>query len=388
MSTYLLLRNNKETGPHTLEELRSLSLKAYDLVWVEGKSAAWRYPGEINELKSFAPEVVEQPFDRFFKKPSEAMTSPISEIPPVKQYDHRAYTPQQNEPVRPKPSRSVYINLPAAAKNNYEPRTVSVPLPAFSESLTTPIPEPVYVSPLMPYSKAPAKKSLKTPLLIAAIILLFGTGILTGYLLSNRGIYSSATGLRKAPLRVPAPQAAVIPVRQVVETPNIATTPVSVVVPVITETKTDLAAHPVKLKKDRTPVVSRKTDTILQDKPALSAPKEVVSNKPVATQAPENVEEYVTVKAGKYNVGTFGGISNVQLSVNNEAAVPLDLVVVEVQYIQSNKKVFKTENVYFHNVAAGAALEHEAPNSPRGVKIKCRISMVNAKQVNYSFTDM
>ena len=385
MSTYLLLRNNKETGPHSLEDLRGLSLKAYDLVWVEGKSAAWRYPGEINELKSFAPEVVEQPFDRFFKKPPETSATPAQETPPVKQADHRAYTPPPAESFRPKASRSVYINMPAAAKNNVEPRTVTVPPPAFSESLTAPSPEPVYVSPLLPYSKAPARKSLKIPLLIAAIILLFGTGIVTGYLLSNRGIYSSGIARRKA---APVRQPVIIPVKQVIETERITTLPVAAVIPVITETKPDPAAHAVKIKKDKLPAVAKKSDTILQEAPAATTAKEAVSNKRAPAQAPENVEEYVTVKAGKYSVGTFGGITNVQLSVNNEATVPLDLVVVEVQYIQSNKKVFKTENVYFHNVAAGAALEHAAPNSPRGVKIKYRISMVNAKQLNYSFTDM
>jgi hypothetical protein len=68
MSKYLLLRDNKQTGPHSFEEMLELGFRQYDLVWVEGKSAAWRYPGEINEFKEFAPLVEEQPFDRFFKK--------------------------------------------------------------------------------------------------------------------------------------------------------------------------------------------------------------------------------------------------------------------------------------------------------------------------------
>ena len=55
MSSYLLLRNNKESGPFTIEEIQAMPLKSYDLLWVVGKSAAWRYPGEIAELKSFAP---------------------------------------------------------------------------------------------------------------------------------------------------------------------------------------------------------------------------------------------------------------------------------------------------------------------------------------------
>src|SRR6185437_1647443 len=75
MSTYLLLRNNKESGPFTMDEIRRMSLKAYDLVWVEGKSAAWRYPGEIPEFTSFAPQVPEQPFDRFNKKTAATTSS-------------------------------------------------------------------------------------------------------------------------------------------------------------------------------------------------------------------------------------------------------------------------------------------------------------------------
>src|SRR5881394_2677247 len=71
---YLLLRSNKQTGPYSLEELLQLKLKPYDLVWVDGRSAAWRYPSEIAELKEYAPVVEEQPYDRFFKKPPETNT--------------------------------------------------------------------------------------------------------------------------------------------------------------------------------------------------------------------------------------------------------------------------------------------------------------------------
>ncbi|HLI93060.1 MAG TPA: GYF domain-containing protein, partial [Puia sp.] len=77
---YLLLRDNKQTGPYTLDELKAKGMKAYDLVWVEGRSAAWRYPSEIDELRAFAPAVEEQPFDRFFKKP---VTSPSTPAPAV-----------------------------------------------------------------------------------------------------------------------------------------------------------------------------------------------------------------------------------------------------------------------------------------------------------------
>lgn len=64
MTQYRLLRDNKETGPYSTEELLKKGLKAYDLVWVEGKSASWRYPSEIPDLRAFAPVPEEQPLNR------------------------------------------------------------------------------------------------------------------------------------------------------------------------------------------------------------------------------------------------------------------------------------------------------------------------------------
>src|SRR3954454_10480920 len=69
MKQYRLLRNNKESGPYSAEELINSGFKPYDLIWADGKSAAWRYPGEMEEFKLHAPAVEEQPFDRFYKKP-------------------------------------------------------------------------------------------------------------------------------------------------------------------------------------------------------------------------------------------------------------------------------------------------------------------------------
>ncbi len=74
---YRLLRNNKESGPFTAEQLIKLGLKAYDLIWIDGKSAAWRYPSEVPELEAYAPSVEEQPFDRFYHKPGGQDNTPV-----------------------------------------------------------------------------------------------------------------------------------------------------------------------------------------------------------------------------------------------------------------------------------------------------------------------
>lgn len=50
---YRILRDNKEKGPLSLEELLELKLKKYDLIWIDGRSAGWRYPSEIESLKPY-----------------------------------------------------------------------------------------------------------------------------------------------------------------------------------------------------------------------------------------------------------------------------------------------------------------------------------------------
>ncbi|HSZ87128.1 MAG TPA: hypothetical protein VK787_13940, partial [Puia sp.] len=99
-----------------------------------------------------------------------------------------------------------------------------------------------------------------------------------------------------------------------------------------------------------------------------------------------NIADMVGLSANNYAVGTFGGISNLQITVSNHSVYPLDLVVVEVQYVQANKKIFKTENVYFHNVGAGSALMQEAPKSPRGIKVQYKIAVINSKDSGVSYS--
>src|ERR1700684_1413152 len=113
MVTYLLLRHNKQFGPLTLDELTLKGFKAYDLVWVEGKSAAWRYPSEIPELKSFAPVVEEQPFDRFYKRPAAENTPAIpKEVAQVKPEPVPAVAYEKQYANISRADNKVYVTLP------------------------------------------------------------------------------------------------------------------------------------------------------------------------------------------------------------------------------------------------------------------------------------
>lgn len=56
MKTYLLLRNNEQTGPYTATCLLQMDLREFDLIWVEGESITWKYPSEMAEFRKAAPK--------------------------------------------------------------------------------------------------------------------------------------------------------------------------------------------------------------------------------------------------------------------------------------------------------------------------------------------
>lgn len=133
MNKYLLLRDNKQTGPYSVEELTTKGLKPYDLVWLDGKSAAWRYPSEIAELKAFAPAVEEQPFDRFYKKTAaqqsatQASQTNITYQEPVHTEAVVVTTPvTSNNTPQPVIAKKIYVTLPAGAGNRGNITTTTV----------------------------------------------------------------------------------------------------------------------------------------------------------------------------------------------------------------------------------------------------------------------
>jgi hypothetical protein len=181
MPSYRLLRSNKESGPYTLNDLVALGLKPYDLVWVDGRSAAWRYPSEVAELKEYAPAVEEQPYDRFYKKPSETET-PVKEpvastnsqntyqqttinetFPKQEPAKHLFEKPVESREVKesnseipkpyqsPEPKKKVFVSMPET--NGFEPyqetyKNSSYDQHQYEQYLPKPKPEQVKQKPL------------------------------------------------------------------------------------------------------------------------------------------------------------------------------------------------------------------------------------------------
>jgi hypothetical protein len=107
---YLLLRSNKQTGPYSLEELLQLNLKPFDLVWVEGRSAAWQYPSEIPSLKPFVPETpaANAPFQPIATSAMEEQS-----LHPTPRFETKTQPlPQPSIPEKKEIPKRVFVSVP------------------------------------------------------------------------------------------------------------------------------------------------------------------------------------------------------------------------------------------------------------------------------------
>ena len=459
---YLLLRNNKQSGPHSVDELKSMGLKAYDLVWLEGKSAAWRYPSEIEELSSFAPVVEEQPFDRFYKKASPATSAPssTSQIPVAVTVESQSQRPSPlstgkriiyvtmpagKSPVREIPAREPVAREREPVAREREPvarerESVARERESVARERESVVRElsPSYAkAAIEDYSAQPAagqttlvdylprranlpypnsrKTALNTKPLTRfvaiglCILALLAAGIFIGLSLNKdtlalqHKMVASGTGSpADAEQRVDNPATIVHPTAQqlpapAATSPSASTRQESPVVKTATVPAKTVKKNQ-KIKEDRLAhgavqytTASNPKDSATATFPTMqreavhrsvNAETKHTSFAPVDKEALRTtLASQIGVGANTYSVGTFGGISDLQVTVTNRSAYPLDLVVVAVQYVQSNKKVFKTENLYFRGIGAGSALMLEAPKSSRGIKIQYKVMTINSREL-------
>lgn len=425
---YLLLRDNKQSGPYSLDDLKVKGLKAYDLVWVEGRSAAWRYPSEIEELKAFSPAVEEQPFDRFFRKPAAVQHENIPAEAPA---GTTAVTMTQPATATNPNSirRTIYVTMPGGIAAREQVRETALAREVIRE--TSPIRETGHAREIvrdstalrdsMPirepaaYSREPLTEILPPlprrkpskiwiPLAVGSgVLVLLATGIFIGMSIhkepASPTLASRPSGNNEQSIVRTAAEK--LPVASLDS--NKATNPALNAAGPAPDLKDDIPAEdkPVirtRLAQHQKPDPARTQSsaavTTSTDSPLVSlSPRREAVHRPDAVQTQPaddreglktTVTNEVSVGTNKYDVGTFGGIHNLQVTVTNHSAYSLDLVVVAVSYIQANKKTYKTENLYFRGIGPGSALMLEAPKSSRGITVQYKVTSINSRELGLS----
>jgi len=480
MDTYLLLRSNKQSGPYSLQQLVTLGLKPYDLVWLEGRSAAWRYPSEVEGLKPYAPATEEQPYDRFYKKTDEKpqekeISKPVQPqqevyvaskqetyVPPkeetyVPPKEEVYVAPKEETYVPPKaPKEEVYI-LPEENKTVTTSRKVFVAMPENHVPKKQPQPviaktqpiieeKPVVVEkkpvvieekkvehtpiqtehwslpkePVLPkqepiikaypvtlkeeptlnekYSESlddikrrytetylSRKKKSKWTSTHTSVLQVFGGAIV--FCLIVVVIYKNFGGEEK-------PQAKTTIIQPDKRAINTASTTSTIIPPIVTETEkpTNKKTRPVKEEIDipaeslvtnstqqkKEEVIRENDEVLASEKKAVMPPKETEETKPKTK--PININRLVNVKANNYKQRAFGGVTNLELTVNNDSKFELDKVTVELQYLKPSEQPIKTEIIVFSSVEANGSKTLKIPDYLRGIKVSYRVMEIESSQ--------
>jgi hypothetical protein len=94
----------------------------------------------------------------------------------------------------------------------------------------------------------------------------------------------------------------------------------------------------------------------------------------------------VHVEASAFKTGLFGGISDLDLTLQNKSLYPLDQVAVEIKYFGPERKLVKTQTIIFNNVPPGKRRTLEVPPTNRGISIDFTITSINSKALGLAQT--
>ena len=424
MATYLLLRDNKESGPFSMNDLLNVGLKPYDLVWVQGKSAAWRYPSEVEELKPYAPIVEEQPFDRFFKKPGEDRKD---ESPETK--EQLQYAPVvKHEELKFVPKKSVFVTLPGQktvlverpvppqAVIKESPVAPAIPLAKSPEPVELKFSQPLdeikemYVKTLQQRKNKTARKSylianLKKAAVIAGLVFL---GVLAGFIIKSKPGKADDSISQKLQQTTPA-LTGNIEAGTIEDPVNPQKMPVLDKTPSGNQNKQlnssnnlhDLSTEAeqsgpatIRIRKETMikPAEKKEFDT---NQTAPSAEVDAITGerirkirtgdnateeKAIDRTSKNSLHELVSVASNDYKRVAFGGIRNLQLTVTNNSKYELDNVIVELQYLKPSEEPLRTENIKFKGIAANGTSTVRIPDTNRGIKISYKIINIESKQ--------
>jgi len=415
MNSYILLRDNKETGPHSITDLQQIGLKPNDLIWVECQSVSWRNPGEIGELK----------------KMMEGIPEPVVNIqPPV--------AVQEFQPVKEEPVHLEEVTKPASLVNT---KSVFVALPVNKTSINKTEQKPAFVQGSQAgtdkYRPIPAGLSVDEKSEAGS----HDKAIETKYTRSLdeikemyvKNIEQRKTKARILPIRLPRQV-----MRGAVYVGLILVGAVTVLlfkssgnkVPSIAEQQSPLTAK-----------IQTRPDTILAESagnPIIPNPAEVqeyalsdesATNSSQSIQPPdkknsarenntrnvdqgndreestvnddrisiprnevpeikkipvESIASQVSVKTNSYTIAALGGIRNLEMTIQNDSKYRLDKVTVELRYLNPTGIILKTEDIHFKSIDPNATQTIPVKKSNRGVKVSYKITQIESKEIGVS----
>jgi len=343
-TTYILLRDNKESGPYSEETLKTMGLKPDDLVWVEGQSVYWLRPSEIKELQTFISD-----------KPQ---AIPSVTIPDS---SWEKYTPGASEKKEPAPAIKPII-------------------------IPEKIEEPIIIKPKKQRSKTVTLIFRPATQNVALYAGLLVAGIAAGIIISKKSDKapdSIANNSVTNPVSKPLSQ--VLTTDTITSLSGNITDTIAKADPQQTVQSTVLTEqnNPQKnlAKNSTAPEIKDSPDTAKDHiQPAVEKtedPLPIKENKPTRSE----LSSQVSVKANDYVVAAFGGIRDLELTVRNNSKYDLEKVIVELTYLKPRDEFLRSENISFKDVPAEGKLTIPVKKSNRGVKVTYKVVKIEAKEM-------
>jgi len=380
-TTYLLLRNNKETGPFSLEVLLQQDLKPHDLIWVEGQSVGWSNPSEIATLKSY---ITNQNLSE-----TENATKPVVPQTPV--------VPGKTE--RNNHSH-IYVSLPSdrshstteetRATNSLEEKAEALyqRVQAFGEGhqaeetdarygRSLDAMQLEYGTWLLKQRKKKKQGALKKKVLIAASVLVVTT---TGFGVTKWISHKSA--LKQPPLASYA-LGTITPAEKKQSTTAALTIPADTFTTSTALLQKVIAQNEVETKRNAAKSVAKKNAV---PKLKISLPIDTVKEVtlPVLATAPTQKEvkriiplsQLVIVSGNLPNDKKESNKTETPVTLQNNSSEILKSVAVTIQYFKREGRPLNKETIYFYNVQPGSAAVLNASGNRRATSAQFQIGTI------------
>ena len=402
-NTYILLSNNRERTPLSLEDLKRIGMLPNDLLWVECQSVCWQKPQEIPELRQLLNQAVLPALTPVMDEAMEKYTPPVKKETPVTNGKKGVYVElPSNYSSATKKEKDITAVKQENKVGQYETTTAHIINMAHinnSGSLIEIQPDTGSKEPAVrqqpPRDKTEMLESLlKLP---GKKIALYAGLVVSGALmmLVIRGTGGKET-MRPQPVSQQPKTEIATPVEEIAEEPVAeSSTPESYspqntpIAETITERNAapGISAPARKTTASKNSATDKETISVTNEQPAKNPPP-VTENKEVKKVAVENITSKLQLKANEYTVAAFGGIRNLKMTLQNDSRYLLDKVSVELRYLNPEGKVVKTETIDFNFVQPGAEATVAVKKTSRGIKLDYKITHIESKELagNYSAT--
>jgi hypothetical protein len=405
-NSYILLRNNVESAPLSAEDLQRIGLKANDLLWVECQSVCWQNPHEIPELRILVASansneqnkkntlVAEQPL------PATEITEPsptekktvFVQLPAVNETPVNGFAAEK-EIVKPVLATTLsemqqyggltdntdfpfaYKKEPSL-KTNYS-RSLDDIKEMYLKNLEAKGKQLIELR-LSPQTK---KITLYTGLVVVGALLMV---VIKSFSSDKSSVVKTVSQQQE-----PATIAAMTMPMDDLETDSVATpesyetATLSAEEATITES---INKQPLTATNTKPPVAATKPNKVEEKMEAATTNNgshekntpPVSETKIAKPPSPDDIASQLTLTANNYNVASFGGIRNLKMTLENDSKYLLDKVAVEIQYLNPEGIVLKTDIIIFQSVPSGDKATIAVDKTKRGVKIEYKIVRIDA----------